>query len=214
MLCRNNHPLTKGHTDGYNLGVYATWFADAKNHSGMYVDSWYQYGFYNNSVDNDGIGSEDYDSSASAISLETGYRYDTALQNGNTVSLTPQAQATWQHYSADSLTDHSGTRIDNQDSNSWNTRLGLRVDGKLHNSKGSVIQPFMEANWLYTSDDTSVSFNDMSVDQDIPANRAELKVGIKANLNSQWSVTGQVMGQKGNNDYSDLNGSLNVRYNW
>jgi outer membrane autotransporter protein len=34
----------KGHTDGYNLGVYATWFADAKNHSGMYVDSWYQYG--------------------------------------------------------------------------------------------------------------------------------------------------------------------------
>ncbi|MFH5067975.1 autotransporter outer membrane beta-barrel domain-containing protein [Enterobacter cloacae complex sp. 2024EL-00215] len=204
----------KGHTDGYNLGVYATWFADAKNHNGMYVDSWYQYGFYNNSVDNDGIGSEDYDSSASAISLETGYRYDTALQNGNTVSLTPQAQATWQHYSADSLTDHSGTRIDDQDSNSWNTRLGLRVDGKLHNSKGSVIQPFMEANWLYTSDDTSVSFNDMSVDQDIPANRAELKVGIKANLNSQWSVTGQVMGQKGNNDYSDLNGSLNVRYNW
>jgi outer membrane autotransporter protein len=93
-------------------------------------------------VDNDGI--EDYDSSASAISLETGYRYDTALQNGNTVSLTPQAQATWQHYSADSLTDHSGTRIDDQDSNSWNTRLGLRVDGKLHNSKGSVIQPFME----------------------------------------------------------------------
>ena len=67
---------------------------------------------------------------------------------------------------------------------------------------------------MYTSDDTSVSFNDMSVDQDIPANRAELKVGIKANLNSQWSVTGQVMGQKGNNDYSDLNGSLNVRYNW
>jgi outer membrane autotransporter protein len=39
-------------------------------------------------------------------------------------------------------------------------------------------------------------------------------VGIKANLNSQWSVTGQVMYQKGNNDYSDLNGSLNVRYNW
>nr|MBD0800285.1 autotransporter outer membrane beta-barrel domain-containing protein [Citrobacter sp. C6_1] len=203
-----------GNVDGCNLGVYATWFADAKNHSGLYVDSWYQYGFYNNSVDNEGLGSEDYDSSASAVSLETGYRYDIALSNGNTVSLTPQAQATWQHYDADSVTNQSNTRIDGQDSDSWTTRLGLRVDGKLHNSHAAVIQPFMEANWLHTSDDTSVSFNDVRVDQDIPANRAELKVGIQANLNSQWSVSAQAAGQTGSNDYRDLNGSLNVRYSW
>ncbi|MDU5627263.1 autotransporter outer membrane beta-barrel domain-containing protein [Citrobacter sp.] len=203
-----------GNVDGYNLGVYATWFADARNHSGLYVDSWYQYGFYNNSVSNEGLGSEDYDSSASAVSLETGYRYDIGLSNGNTVSLTPQAQATWQHYTADSVTDHSNTRIDGQDSDIWTTRLGLRIDGKLHNSKAAVIQPFMEVNWLHTSDDTSVSFNDMQVDQDIPANRAELKVGIQANLNSQWSVSAQAAGQTGSNDYRDLNGSLNVRYSW
>ena len=203
-----------GNVDGYNLGVYATWFADARNHSGLYVDSWYQYGFYNNSVDNEGLGSENYDSRASAVSLETGYRYDIGLSNGNTVSLTPQAQATWQHYTADSVTDHSNTRIDGQDSDSWTTRLGLRVDGKLHNSHAAVIQPFMEVNWLHTSDDTRVSFNDMRVEQDIPANRAELKVGIQANLNSQWNVSAQAAGQTGSNDYRDLNGSLNVRYSW
>ncbi|ECC8479216.1 fibronectin-binding autotransporter adhesin ShdA, partial [Salmonella enterica] len=120
---------SSGNVDGYNLGVYATWFADAQTHSGAYVDSWYQYGFYNNSVESGDAGSESYDSTANAVSLETGYRYDIALSNGNTVSLTPQAQVVWQNYSADSVKDNYGTRIDGQDGDSWTTRLGLRVDG-------------------------------------------------------------------------------------
>lgn len=203
-----------GNVDGYNLGVYATWFADAQNHSGMYVDSWYQYGTFNNSVDDGDVGSQDYDSTANAISLETGYRYDITLSHNNSVSLTPQAQVTWQNYQADSVTDNSGTRIDGQNGDSWTSRLGLRVDGKLHKSQSSVIQPFMEANWLHTSDDTSVSFDSNDVKQDIPADRAELKAGIQANINQQWSVTAQVAGEKGSNDYDDLNGSLNLRYSW
>lgn len=202
-----------GNVAGYNLGAYATWFADAKDHSGLYVDSWYQYGLYNNSVNNGDVGSKDYDSTASAVSLETGYRYDIGLENLNTVSLTPQAQVTWQQYKADAVVQN-GTRIDGQNGDSWTTRLGLRVDGKLHKNTTSVIQPFAEVNWLHTSDDVAVSFDGAQVKQDLPADRAEVKVGIQANLNSQWSITGQVAGQKGRNDYGDLNGSLDVRYSW
>ncbi|HBJ6781356.1 TPA: fibronectin-binding autotransporter adhesin ShdA [Salmonella enterica subsp. enterica serovar Salford] len=205
---------SSGNVDGYNLGVYATWFADAQTHSGAYVDSWYQYGFYNNSVESGDAGSESYDSTANAVSLETGYRYDIALSNGNTVSLTPQAQVVWQNYSADSVKDNYGTRIDGQDSDSWTTRLGLRVDGKLYKGSRTVIQPFAEANWLHTSDDVSVSFDDATVKQDLPANRAELKVGLQADIDKQWSVLAQVAGQTGSNDFGDLNGSLNLRYNW
>ncbi|KNN93855.1 AIDA autotransporter [Salmonella enterica subsp. enterica serovar Liverpool] len=205
---------SSGNVDGYNLGVYATWFADAKTHSGAYVDSWYQYGFYNNSVESGDAGSESYDSTANAVSLETGYRYDIALNNGNTVSLTPQAQVVWQDYSADSVKDNYGTRIDGQDGDSWTTRLGLRVDGKLYKGSRTVIQPFAEANWLHTSDDVSVSFDDATVKQDLPANRAELKVGLQADIDKQWSVRAQVAGQTGSNDFGDLNGSLNLRYNW
>ncbi|WP_442977093.1 fibronectin-binding autotransporter adhesin ShdA [Salmonella enterica] len=205
---------SSGNVDGYNLGVYATWFADAQTHSGAYVDSWYQYGFYNNSVESGDAGSESYDSTANAVSLETGYRYDIALSNGNTVSLTPQAQVVWQNYSADSVKDNYGTRIDGQDGDSWTTRLGLRVDGKLYNGSRAVIQPFAEANWLHTSDDVSVSFDDATVKQDLPANRAELKVGLQADIDKQWSVRAQVAGQTGSNDFGDLNGSLNLRYNW
>ncbi|HIC6097813.1 TPA: fibronectin-binding autotransporter adhesin ShdA [Salmonella enterica subsp. enterica serovar Nagoya] len=205
---------SSANVDGYNLGVYATWFADAQTHSGAYVDSWYQYGFYNNSVESDDAGSESYDSTANAVSLETGYRYDIALSNGNTVSLTPQAQVVWQNYSADSVKDNYGTRIDGQDGDSWTTRLGLRVDGKLYKGSRTVIQPFAEANWLHTSDDVSVSFDDATVKQDLPANRAELKVGLQADIDKQWSVRAQVAGQTGSNDFGDLNGSLNLRYNW
>ncbi|EAM9323860.1 fibronectin-binding autotransporter adhesin ShdA [Salmonella enterica] len=205
---------SSGSVDGYNLGVYATWFADAQTHSGAYVDSWYQYGFYNNSVESGDAGSESYDSTANAVSLETGYRYDIALSNGNTVSLTPQAQVVWQNYSADSVKDNYGTRIDGQDGDSWTTRLGLRVDGKLYKGSRTVIQPFAEANWLHTSDDVSVSFDDATVKQDLPANRAELKVGLQADIDKQWSVRAQVAGQTGSNDFGDLNGSLNLRYNW
>ncbi|EDT7400149.1 fibronectin-binding autotransporter adhesin ShdA [Salmonella enterica subsp. enterica] len=205
---------SSGNVDGYNLGVYATWFADAQTHSGAYVDSWYQYGFYNNSVESGDAGSESYDSTANAVSLETGYRYDIALSNGNTVSLTPQAQVVWQNYSADSVKDNYGTRIDGQDGDSWTTRLGLRVDGKLYKGSRTVIQPFAEANWLHTSDDVSVSFDDATVKQDLPANRAELKVGLQADIDKQWSVRAQVAGQTGSNNFGDLNGSLNLRYNW
>ncbi|EMV8482122.1 autotransporter outer membrane beta-barrel domain-containing protein [Salmonella enterica] len=205
---------SSGNVDGYNLGVYATWFADAQTHSGAYVDSWYQYGFYNNSVESGDAGSESYDSTANAVSLETGYRYDIALSNGNTVSLTPQAQVVWQNYSADSVKDNYGTRIDGQDGDSWTTRLGLRVDGKLYKGSRTVIQPFAEANWLHTSDDVSVSFDDATVKQDLPANRAELKVGLQADIDKQWSVRAQIAGQTGSNDFGDLNGSLNLRYNW
>ena len=203
----------KGNVDGYNLGIYATWFASSNDHLGMYVDSWYQYGIYNNTVDNGSIGSSDYDSSANTLSLETGWRYDVALSQQDVLSLTPQAQVVWQQYDADSVRDANGTRIDGQDSHSWLTRLGLRVDSKLH-KENHVIQPFIEANWLHSNDDVTVSFDGENVRQDLPEDRAELKVGIQAKVNQQWSVTMQAGGQQGSNDYSDLNGSLNVNYRW
>lgn len=201
-----------GDIDGYNLGAYATWFSDAQQHRGWYVDTWYQYGFYNNSVENGNAGSTHYDSLAHAISLESGYRYDMNMSSANTVSLTPQAQVIWQRYEADSV-ETNGTRIDGQNGDSWTTRLGLRIDSQL-SFVDATVRPFAEINWLHSTDDLAVSFDNATVKQDLPADRSELKVGIQANLNSQWNVSVQAAGQKGNNDYRDLNGSFNLRYSW
>lgn len=81
-------------------------------------------------------------------------------------------------------------------------------------TRAPLIQPFAEINWLHSTDDNVVSFDDAQVKQDLPANRGELKLGVQANIVSQWSVRLQAAGQTGDNGYSDLNGNLNIRYNW
>ncbi|GKX53965.1 hypothetical protein SOASR030_00770 [Leminorella grimontii] len=201
-----------GDAHGYNLGVYATWFADAQTHRGLYVDSWYQYGIYDNAVDNHDLGSVSYDSTANAVSLETGYRHDVVISEGRTLSLIPQAQIVWQNYRADAV-DFNDVRVDGQNGDSWTSRLGLRVAGKL-NKDQNVVQPFLEANWLHGTDDVSVSFDGASVKQDLPADRAELKAGVQTSLGERWSVAAQAVGQKGSHGYGDASFSLNARYSW
>lgn len=201
-----------GDIDGYNLGVYATWYADAMRHRGWYVDSWYQYGFYDNSVENGDAGTTHYDSTANALSLESGYRYTMDFASNQSLSLTPQLQVVWQSYKADSVQAHN-TRIDGQNSENWTTRLGLRVEGSSPTTN-AVLQPFAEVNWLHMTDDMAVSFDNSAVNLDLPADRAEIKLGIQAAINNQWNISAQATGQKGNNDFSDLSGSVNLHYSW
>lgn len=201
-----------GDIDGYNLGVYATWYADAMRHRGWYVDSWYQYGFYDNSVENGDAGTTHYDSTANALSLESGYRYTMDFASNQSLSLIPQLQVVWQSYKADSVQAHN-TRIDGQNSENWTTRLGLRVEGSSPTTN-AVLQPFAEVNWLHMTDDMAVSFDNSAVNLDLPADRAEIKLGIQAAINNQWNISAQATGQKGNNDFSDLSGSVNLHYSW
>ncbi|MBK5143568.1 autotransporter-associated beta strand repeat-containing protein [Budviciaceae bacterium BWR-B9] len=67
------HHSATGSLNGFNLGAYATWFADAQQKSGAYVDSWTQYGWYDNDVQGEGQGSDSYDSRLWSSSLEVGY---------------------------------------------------------------------------------------------------------------------------------------------
>ena len=201
-----------GDIDGYNLGVYATWYADAMRHRGWYVDSWYQYGFYDNSVENGDAGTTHYNSTANALSLESGYRYTMDFASNQSLSLIPQLQVVWQSYKADSVQAHN-TRIDGQNSENWTTRLGLRVEGSSPTTN-AVLQPFAEVNWLHMTDDMAVSFDNSAVNLDLPADRAEIKLGIQAAINNQWNISAQATGQKGNNDFSVLSGSVNLHYSW
>lgn len=59
-----------GNVSGYNVGIYSTWFADSQTYRGLYIDSWYQYGMYSNTVKNGDIGSTNYDSYTHTASLE------------------------------------------------------------------------------------------------------------------------------------------------
>ena len=39
-----------GSVDGYSLGIYGTWYANQQDKSGLYLDSWAQYGWFDNQV--------------------------------------------------------------------------------------------------------------------------------------------------------------------
>ncbi|HBA9527342.1 TPA: autotransporter outer membrane beta-barrel domain-containing protein, partial [Escherichia coli] len=41
---------SKGSVNGYSTGLYATWFANDETHNGAYLDTWAQYGWFDNHV--------------------------------------------------------------------------------------------------------------------------------------------------------------------
>ncbi|WP_213994212.1 autotransporter outer membrane beta-barrel domain-containing protein, partial [Sodalis sp. dw_96] len=87
----------KGSVDGYSVGIYGTWYADAADRSGMYVDGWTQYGWFDNEVDGQNLNEEDYKSKGFTASLESGYTFNIGANPAKnaTYYIQPQAQAIW-----------------------------------------------------------------------------------------------------------------------
>ncbi len=205
------HHSATGTVEGFSLGVYATWFADAKQQTGAYIDNWYQYGWYDNHVSGEGMATDSYDSRPFAASLETGYSFILNDDSKNQWRLIPQAQVVYNKYSADSFVDSSNTKIAGQNNEIWSTRLGTRLIGNIQ-GKGYNHHPFAEVNWWYSKQDASVTFDGMHIDQDMPNNRAELKLGLQSEFDNNWSTTVSVGGQVGDQSYHSMQGSINVRY--
>ncbi|MCD1125453.1 autotransporter outer membrane beta-barrel domain-containing protein [Jinshanibacter sp. LJY008] len=200
-----------GTVEGFSLGVYATWFADAKDQKGAYLDGWSQYGWYNNSASGESMSTDKYDSTSMTSSLEAGYSF---VLNDNTMNewrLIPQAQVVYNDYSANSFVDSGKTKVDGQKNDNWSTRLGSRIAGKIK-GESYTHRPFAEVNWWYAQDGASVKLDQNTVKQDMPKNRAELKLGLQSEFDNNWSTTVSVGGQVGNNGYHSMQGGINVRY--
>jgi outer membrane autotransporter protein len=203
-----------GSVDGYNLGLYATWIADAKEQKGAYVDSWLQHGWYDNDVTGEEMSSDSYDARLLTASVEAGYSF--ALNSENSTQnwrLTPQVQVAYSKYTADRFVDGSGTTIDGQNNDQWISRVGTRLSGKLQ-KEGYVIQPFGELNWWHNGKNTSVSLDNMSVEQDTKKDRAELKLGAQVEFTSNWNAWFNVGMQSDFSDYKRFEGTAGVRYTW
>ncbi|QBH97620.1 autotransporter outer membrane beta-barrel domain-containing protein [Limnobaculum zhutongyuii] len=200
-----------GTVEGFSLGVYATWFADAKDQKGAYVDGWSQYGWYNNSSSGETMSTDKYDSTSMTSSLETGYSFVLNDNAMNEWRLIPQAQVVYNDYSADSFVDSGKTKVDGQKNDNWSTRLGSRVTGKIK-GESYTHRPFAEVNWWYSKDGASVKMDQDTVKQDMPKNRAELKLGLQSEFDNNWSTTVSVGGQVGDQSYRSMQGGINVRY--
>lgn len=210
---RGNAYRASGNLDGLNLGIYATWYANADTRLGAYADSWLQYGWYKNKVNGDGLPTDKYDSNAFSASLETGYSMIISGDEQRSLRLTPQLQAVHTNYRADRVTEQNGTAIDSQNGDSWTSRAGVRVSG--HGQyNGRLVQPYVEANWLYSSNGQAVAFNGIDIAQGVPRNRAEIKTGLQGQISKGWDGWLHVGMQLGESDYRQFEGAAGISYRW
>lgn len=212
-----------GFVDGYSVGIYATWYQDAKEKSGFYVDSWLQYAWFNNEVKGDDLAPETYNSRGLTASAESGYnwqagKWTTAAGMENTVWLQPHAQVIWSGIRADDHTESNGTRVTASGEDNVQLRTGLRayIKGKsaLDRNTGREFQPFVEANWIYNTRQYGTSLNSDNDSLRGTRNAGEIKAGIEAHVSrglSVWTDVAQVMGGSG---YNDTQGTLGLRYSF
>lgn len=200
----------KGRVNGYSAGLYGTWFQNDETKLGAYVDTWFQYGWFNNRVQGSDLPRVDYDSQAWAVSAEAGY----AFKLRENWILEPQAQVIYVDSNTDSITEQNGTQVDRADSNGTITRLGVRTYTTLDLGNNRKAQPFATVNWWHSSVDSSVSFNQLPVGGLYPKDRYELKVGVHADFTKGWTGWVNASGSWGAQDYHQYVGRIGVKYTW
>lgn len=209
-----------GQVDGYNLGLYATWFANQQDKTGLYVDSWAQYGWFNNSVKGEGLAEESYKSSGVTASIESGYTFKighkvNSDQNTDSYFIQPQAQIVWMGINADDHKEANGTRVSGEGDGNIMTRLGVRAYMQGHHAsddgKHRQFEPFIEANWIHNTNDFGATMNGVTVSQAGTKNIAELKTGVEGQINKNLNVWGNVGQQMGDKGYSDTSVTFGVK---
>ncbi|MGO2156963.1 MAG: autotransporter outer membrane beta-barrel domain-containing protein [Serratia proteamaculans] len=214
---------SKGSVNGYSTGVYGTWFANDADKSGLYVDSWLQYSWFNNQVDGEQLASESYKSKGLTASLETGYTLKMGEFTGSQGTLNewfiqPQAQATWMGVKADKHREDNGTRVSSDGDGNVQTRLGMRAYLKSHHAmdegKGRTFEPFIEVNWLHNTRSYSAKMDDVRISQAGADNTGEVRVGVEGQINPRLNLWGNVGTQIGDKGYNDSTAMVGVKYNF
>ncbi|WP_455813882.1 autotransporter outer membrane beta-barrel domain-containing protein [Pseudomonas graminis] len=222
---RNQHSgyRSKGSVNGYSVGGYATWYANDENHTGAHLDSWLQYGWFDNEVKGDNLATESYKSHGISASLEGGYTWKLGQFTGSQGSLNewfiqPQAQAVWMGVKADNVQEANGTKVSGKGDGNLMTRLGVKTYLKGHsaadNNKQREFQPFLQVNWLHNTRNFATQMDDVRVTQNGATNLAEVKVGLEGKVNPRLNLWGNIAVQMGEAGYNDNAAMVGVKYNF
>jgi autotransporter family porin len=196
-----------GKVDGYGVGAYFTWFSNEFAPEGWYSDVWTMYNWFDNETE----GSDNYDSKSWNTSVEVGYAETLDELENYSWMLEPQAQITYNYYSSSNIKDHNGLNVTKQDADGFTTRLGMRTYLKPSKNPNGL-QPFFETNWLYTSADNSMQFNNETFADGMPENRFEVKAGVQGEVINNLHLYGHVGFQWGQNNYDRTEGQIGLRY--
>lgn len=207
----------KNRVDGYSVGLYGTWYANKEDKSGLYVDSWVQYAWFDNSVRGEGLAEESYKSKGWLASIEAGYSFKLGENDRMSYWIQPKAQVTWMGVHADKHTEANGTKVWGRGDN-VSTRLGVRAylqgHSAIDDNTGRKFQPFVEANWLYNSKSFGATMNGVTDSQAGTRNVGELKVGVEAHLNKNVNMWGSIAQQVGGKGYSDTQATIGIKFSF
>ncbi|MCC8190786.1 MAG: autotransporter outer membrane beta-barrel domain-containing protein [Planctomycetes bacterium] len=205
---------SRGHFDGYQAGVYGTWFQDSEGVDGWYVDGWLHYSWYRNRVHGGGVASQRYHTHMWSGSLEAGYAFRVVDTAGAAWNLVPTFQAIYSDYDGGRFAETTGTSVRHADGDRLTTRLGLRLQGRLDGSGRFPSEPYAEVNWLHRTKTGSLGMDGDVVYADSPKNAAELKLGWEAEVRRNLRVGAGVFGQVGGRHYRQYGGQLGLRFQW
>ncbi|SAL01313.1 outer membrane autotransporter [Caballeronia calidae] len=211
---QGNGAGARGNTNGASAGVYATWRRNARSAEGPYVDGWLQYAHFDNTVKGDALSGESYASRVWAGSIEGGFAFALGRTSTGTVLLEPELQLIYTNYHAGDHTESNGTVVQSDNGGNLSTRVGVRLfhAGASPLSPGWL--PFVELNWWHDTRVASVAFNGVTVSQDGPRNRMEVKLGAQGQIAQHWRVWGDLGYQQGLGGYRSYQGLLGARYIW
>ncbi len=207
-----NSARSRGETDGWSVGGYATWQQDGQDALGWYLDGWAVYGAFRNTVQGDGLPDVRYDSRTVALSAEAGYAAQ--LGHDRAWTLEPQLQLVHLDHDEDATVEVNGTRVEGSNGTGWISRLGLRAAHRGRSTEGARVQPFLTLNWWHDHIPDRLAFNEVALGELYPADRYELKLGVHAQLGSDWSAWGNLGYQRGSQDFSETTLRVGARYRW
>ena len=142
--------LGNGDADGdsYSLAVYGTYTADG----GSFLDVIGRYGYLKNEI-TAGNMALDTSSSAFSLSAEMGHTFRFI---GDAAYVEPQLEFTYGFISGDDATASNGVLIDQDDFQSFVTRVGVRAGYDFPQKKGSVYGMFSYSyDWMGDADGTA-----------------------------------------------------------
>ncbi|MGV2864558.1 autotransporter outer membrane beta-barrel domain-containing protein [Achromobacter sp. AGC39] len=204
----------RGTVNGKNIGIYGTWFENPTGPEGAYVDTWLQYGDFDNTVKGDHLDSEKYKSRTWSGSLEAGYSFKLHQGESYGVYLEPQAQVIHTNYRSDDVREDNGTLVQSGKAGGTTTRLGARVYARSLDNSTNRIQPFAEVNWWSGGNKSSIAMDGERLGHDLPKNILETKVGAQFEIGRGWSGYSSVGYQQGSNSFSDVSGQVGVKFSF
>lgn len=203
---------------GYSAGLYGTWYQNGQDHSGLYLDSWALYNWFDNTIEGAGLCREDYKSKGFSASIEGGYNFLAGTINGlggvkNNVFIRPQGQVIWSAVRANDHTEVNGTQVSGLGHGNTQTRLGLRLSLSPVDRQASYsLEPFIEVNWLHNMKPYGVKMGGSSSFIEGSRNLGEIKVGLEGRFNDKLSLWGSLGHQFGSDGYQETKGIAGLKY--